>query len=83
MKFTVYGKPNCQHCDMSKQLLTMREKDFEYLIVGQDYDLPELQDKVFTATQTMPREFPQIFVANDDVEMYVGGFTQLRNMVNN
>lgn len=35
-KITVYGKPNCHNCDMTKRFLKSKEIDFEYIDVTID-----------------------------------------------
>lgn len=80
MNFVVYGKPNCQFCDMAKQLLEMRGKDFNYLTLDIDYTLDHMQAMIAEKTGIPPRQFPQILVQESDVAEYeyVGGFTELR-----
>lgn len=81
MNFVIYGKPNCQFCDMSKQLLTMRGEQFNYLTLDQDYDFVEMTNQVIATTGIAPRTFPQIFVEKDGVTTHVGGFTELREFM--
>lgn len=81
MNFVIYGKPNCQFCEMSKQLLTMRAKEFEYLTLDQDYDFAVMTQAVIAETGIAPRTFPQIFVEENGVVTHVGGFTELRDFM--
>jgi glutaredoxin len=81
MNFVIYGKPNCQFCEMSKQLLSMREKEFEYLTLDQDYDFEVMTQAVIAATGIAPRTFPQIFVEELGAVTHVGGFTELRDFM--
>ena len=81
MEFVIFGKPNCQFCEMSKQLLTMRDKQFEYLSLDQDYDLEAMTKAVVDLTGGPPRTFPQILSEVDGEVTYVGGFTELRDLM--
>ena len=83
MNFVIYGKPDCQFCNMAKQLLEMRGQDFKYLTLDEDYSLDHLQAVVVEKTGVPPRTFPQILVQEDaDVDYkYVGGFTELREFM--
>lgn len=81
MNFAIFGKPACPYCEMAKQLLTQRDREFEYFTLDEDYNFEALQDRVATFTPVPPRTFPQIFVEQDNVETYVGGFTELREFM--
>lgn len=79
MNFLIYGKNNCPFCEMAKQLLTQREKSFNYLTLDEDYSLDHVQDVITAKTGVPPRTFPQILVQKGDEDyVYVGGFDQLR-----
>lgn len=81
MTFVIYGKPNCQFCEMSKQLLTMRNKEFEYLTLDEDYEFAVMTQAVIAATGIAPRTFPQIFSESEGAVTHVGGFTELRDLM--
>ncbi|MCX7557763.1 glutaredoxin [Xanthomonadaceae bacterium JHOS43] len=70
MEFVIFGKPNCQFCEMSKQLLTMRNKQFE-----------SMTKTVVDLTGVPPRTFPQILSEVNGEVTYVGGFTELRDLM--
>lgn len=81
MEFTIYSKPNCTHCEQAKKLLTSKGMQYSELIIdiGQEKDptktyvtVGELKERVPTA-----QSVPQIFRQDE----YVGGFTQLRQLV--
>ena len=74
MKGIVWSKDMCSYCEQAKQLLTMKGIEFEERKIGKDWTKEQLLEAVPTA-----RTVPQIFL--DD--QYVGGFTELRQKLNN
>lgn len=83
MNFVIYGKPDCQFCNMAKQLLEVRGQTFNYLTLDVDYTLDHMKAVVEEKTGIPPRTFPQILVQETDVAEYkhVGGFTELRDFM--
>jgi glutaredoxin 3 len=73
-KAIIWSKSNCSYCDQAKQLLTMKGIVFEERKIGAEWTKEQLLEAVPTA-----RAVPQIFL--DD--QYVGGFTELRQKLNN
>ena len=73
-KAIIWSKTNCSYCDQAKQLLTMKGIVFEERKIGSEWTKEQLLEAVPTA-----RAVPQIFL--DD--QYVGGFTELRQKLNN
>ncbi len=73
-KAIIWSKSNCSYCDQVKQLLTMKGIVFEERKIGAEWTKEQLLEAVPTA-----RAVPQIFL--DD--QYVGGFTELRQKLNN
>jgi glutaredoxin len=73
-KAFIWSKSNCSYCDQAKQLLTMKGIVFEERKIGAEWTKEQLLEAVPTA-----RAVPQIFL--DD--QYVGGFTELRQKLNN
>jgi glutaredoxin len=74
MKATVWSKDMCSYCEQAKQLLTTKGIEFEERKIGKEWTKEQLLEAVPTA-----RSVPQIFL--DD--QYVGGFTELRQKLNN
>jgi len=74
MKATVWSKDMCSFCEQAKQLLTTKGIEFEERKIGKEWTKEQLLEAVPTA-----RSVPQIFL--DD--QYVGGFTELRQKLNN
>ena len=74
MKAVVWSKDNCAYCDQAKALLEQRGIEFEERKIGHGYTREQLLESVPTA-----RSVPQIFL-NDEL---VGGFTELRQRLNN
>jgi len=73
-KAIIWSKTNCSYCEQAKQLLTMKGIEFEERKIGAEWTKEQLLEAVPTA-----RAVPQIFL--DD--QYVGGFTELRQKLNN
>jgi glutaredoxin 3 len=73
-KAIIWSKSNCSYCEQAKQLLTMKGIVFEERKIGKEWTKEQLLEAVPTA-----RSVPQIFL--DD--QYVGGFTELRQKLNN
>ena len=74
MKAVVWIKDNFAFCDQAKALLKQRGIEFEERKIGHGYTREQLLESVPTA-----RSVPQIFL-NDEL---VGGFTELRQRLNN
>ena len=74
MKGIVWSKDMCSYCEQAKQLLAMKGIEYEERKIGKDWTKEQLLEAVPTA-----RSVPQIFL--DD--QYVGGFTELRQKLNN
>lgn len=81
MEFTIYSKPNCSHCEQAKKLLSSKGMAYSELIidVGQDKDADKTYVSVAELKQRVPtaQSVPQIFRQDE----YVGGFSQLRQLV--
>lgn len=73
-KAIVWSKDNCPFCDQAKQLLKMKNIDFEERKIGSGWTKEQLIEAVPTA-----RTVPQIFLG----EEYVGGFTELKQRLSN
>ena len=74
MKFTIYGKTNCNSCTQAKQLLESVGLDFEYKQLGKDFELLEMYE---IAPRTH-KAFPMI--AKDG--KYLGGIVELKQLLN-
>ena len=65
----VWSKLNCPFCDQAKNLLKMKNIEFEERNVSKDWTKEQLLEAVPTA-----RTVPQIFLDDN----YIGGFTELK-----
>lgn len=74
MQVIIYGKENCVECNKSKLLCQMQSIRFQYLTVGQDISVEELQAKVGQSV----RSLPQTFIERDGAQAFVGGYDALR-----
>lgn len=69
MKAIVWSKDHCPFCVQAKQLLDIKEIEFEERKIGEGWTKEQLLEAVPTA-----RTVPQIFLGDE----YVGGFTELK-----
>ena len=69
MKAVVWSKNQCPFCDQAKNLLKMKNIEFEERNVSTDWTKEQLLEAVPTA-----RTLPQIFLDDN----YIGGFTELK-----
>lgn len=74
MEVIIYGKDNCTDCNKSKLLCQMQSIAFQYLSVGQDISVEELQAKVGQPV----RSLPQTFIKRNGTLDYVGSYDALR-----
>ena len=81
-KYLVYGKPDCPFCDNAKAMLTVRDKEFQYLSLDVDYHKEDMIEMVVDTFGITPRTFPQIILTTDIGATYIGGFEQLRDFLN-
>jgi glutaredoxin 1 len=75
MEVIIYGKDDCTNCDKTKMLCQIKSVDFSYHTVGTDISIEDLHGKVGQPVRTLP----QIFMALDGIESYVGGYDELRS----
>ena len=80
--YLVYGKDNCPFCDNAKNMLTMRDKDFKYLSLGEDYHQEDMIEFVQDTFGVTPRTYPQIVLTTEIGVTYIGGFDQLLTFLN-
>jgi glutaredoxin len=73
MKFTIYGKQDCEYCDKARRLLKSKNLAFTYLQLDRDYTIDDLWAKVKFTT------YPQIFM-ND---YHIGGYEKLFKYIEN
>jgi glutaredoxin len=57
--FDIYSKTNCPACTMAKNVLTQHNVEFNYLVMGQDYELDKLME-VCQDSGIRPSSFPII-----------------------
>lgn len=75
--YRVYGKPACTFCTQAIDLLTARGLKYQYINVMEDpASLEMLRARNF-------RTVPQIYEFDGVSEVHIGGFTELRNHLNN
>ena len=72
MEVIVYGKPNCQYCDMAKNLLNSKGIVFQYIDVSVD---SAAMDKI---KNDGARTVPRVYING----VCIGGFTELREKLN-
>ena len=65
----VWSKDQCPYCDQAKQLLRLKNIEFEERNITQDWTREQLLESVPTA-----RTVPQIFLDDE----YVGGFCEIK-----
>lgn len=68
MNIVIYGKPNCQFCDMAKNYLDSRSLPYEYRQLDVDFVREDLM-----ALAPNARSYPQIFIDGRNI----GGFNEL------
>lgn len=74
--FIVYGKEDCTYCVQAVELLKSKGEEFLYKKLDVDYS----RDELFSTLDqfgVVPRSMPQI----TSEQGYVGGFTELRNLL--
>lgn len=72
MNIEIYSKPSCSQCDQAKMLLKMKGLEFTSKMLGVDFTLEQLKEKVPVA-----RMFPVVFI--DDT--YVGSLKELKDKI--
>lgn len=60
MTVTMYSKVPCPSCEQAKNVLKSRGIPFEVRVLGQDYDMEELMDKLEEIGMLGFRTFPLI-----------------------
>lgn len=75
MKIEIFGKPNCSYCTSAKNLLEIKQVEYEYIDF---FDLSAAeQDKIHERAPSAS-SFPIIFLEGT----YIGGFHQLQSVFN-
>ena len=72
---TIYSKPSCSACVQAKQLCDVKGIEYEYKVLGKDYDL----EQMFEVVPMSVRSFPAI---TKDGE-YLGGLPELKALLSN
>lgn len=72
MKAIVWSKENCGQCLQAKNMLKLRGIDYEERMIGMGWTKEDLLESVPDA-----RSVPQIFLD----EKHIGGFTELKNIL--
>ena len=71
--FNIYGKQGCSSCLQAKAFLESQGIDYNYFMLGKDYDLQK-----FMSFGVPHRTFPLIAEVLNDEESYVGTFEDLK-----
>lgn len=71
---TIYSKPNCSSCDQAKRLCESKGIEFEYLTLGQGFNLGDMMKHSKTH-----RSFPMVLKDGE----YLGTFQDLQNELKN
>lgn len=58
MSVTIYSKVPCPSCEQAKNVLKSRNIDYDVKVLGQDYDMEELMDKLDELGMLGFRTFP-------------------------
>ncbi|CAH1066805.1 Glutaredoxin-related protein [Acinetobacter phage MD-2021a] len=74
--FKIYGRNGCSSCVQAKALLESKGIPLEYLSIGKDYDLQK-----FMSFNPSHKTFPLITRVVEGVEKYVGGLTELKEIL--
>ena len=69
MKAIIWSKENCSYCVQAKNLLKLKNIEFEERNIQKDWTREQLLEAIPTA-----KTLPQIFLDDN----YIGGFTELR-----
>jgi glutaredoxin len=80
-KALMYSKEYCPYCSQAELLLRKRNIPYEKLVIGigsGNITKADLLEKVPNA-----KTVPQIFLYKDDKEIYIGGFTDLKDFFEN
>ena len=72
--FEVYGTSNCVYCDLAKKLLTVYDKEYEFIDVAEDEDITAAFFKKFPNVNQVPQ-----IMENDK---YIGGYNELMRWLN-
>lgn len=89
--YTIYGKDNCPYCTQAEALLSSKGLSYQYVKVGHASTIhselcPGITMESFVALfdehgLSRPRTVPQIFLEGEGGVQYVGGFNQLKEML--
>lgn len=71
---TIYSKPSCSACTQAKQLCDAKGVEYEYKVLGKDYDL----EQMFKVVPMSVRSFPAII----EDGKYLGGIVELKQLLN-
>lgn len=84
-KFELYTKPGCPYCVKAKALLEKYGYEYvEYTIGGSGITKESIQNRIDNLNiPTEVRTVPQIFYKKENVEKYVGGYTDLEKVIEN
>lgn len=76
MTYEIYGKSSCPYCVEATKLLDLRDIDYVYTDITflTEHDKEKLQETAGIRFRTVP----QIFKRVDDMLVYVGGYTSLK-----
>ena len=75
MKYVIIGTPVCGYCRQAKNILNIKELDYEYRCLTEI--APAEQDRLQEIAGKEFNTVPQIFTVDNDDWGYVGGYTEL------
>lgn len=76
-KLVIVGKSGCTHCDMAKRLCESQGFGYTYKTIHEDVSVQQLEEIAGGAVRTVP----QIYIEEQGLYTYIGGFTEFRQYV--
>lgn len=79
--YLIYGKDNCTYCVQSEELLKSKGQSYKSFKIGEDITMEDFVLLFSERDLPRPRTAPQVFLQDENGVQYVGGFTQLKEML--
>lgn len=74
----IYGKPEgCQQCDAARMLCDMKQKPYEYRLIGQDATPDELTLLAGVPIRSAPAIFKTVEFDGIETMQYIGSYKEL------
>lgn len=80
MRYLIFGKEDCRFCDKALELLGNNDVEYEYYDVTQDNNKTRLLD-LAEAANVEVNTVPQIFIATNLVHIHIGGYKELKKLL--